>query len=420
MSETTFELDLSILFIIAVIFIWFMIAYQLVLTLAGYFHFLRSLKEKKEIDGMNFDFPKVSILIPAHNEAKVIENTALSMLAFEYPPDRFEVIIIDDGSTDGTAEIVERIASTDNRLRLLRIPPGEGGKGKSKVLNYGLKHTDAEFIAVYDADNTPNPSSLRYLMAQLILHDELGAVIGKFRTRNKERTLLTRFINIETLGFQSILQAGRWKLFKITTLPGTNLVIRRPLLDKLGGWDEEAITEDYELSIRIYMLGYKIKMIPYALTYEQEPETWKVWIKQRTRWVRGNNYVATKFFKEIPFFKNKLLAIEILYLLSLYYFFLIAIIISDIIFLLSLGRLIAIPLPGPYTAVWVLAFILFILELFLALSYDREDNFKQLFLIILMYFTYCQLWIYIVGKSFYLDFVRKEKRTWVKTIRFDS
>jgi hypothetical protein len=420
MTETALQLDLSIVFVIAVILIWFMIAYQLVLTLAAYFHFLCSMKEKKEIDGMKFDFPKVSILIPAHNEEKVIRRTLLAMLAFDYPKERYEIVVVDDGSTDTTGAIVERFASHDKRVRLLTIPREEGGKGKSRVLNFGLKQTDAEFIAVYDADNTPEPSSLRYLIAQMLLHSELGAVLGKFRTVNRHRNLLTKFINIETLSFQSILQAGRWKLFKLSTLPGTNFVIRRSLLEKLGGWDEEAITEDYELSIRIYMVGYKIKMIPYAITHEQEPETWAVWRKQRTRWVRGNNYVALKFLKEIPRFKNKLLAIEVLYLLSLYYVFFFAIVVSDILFILSLARLIVIPLPGPYTAVWILAFILFVLEILLALSYDREDNLKQILLMVIMYFTYCQLWIYIVGKALYLDLIRREKRTWVKTIRFET
>jgi len=420
MTETALQLDLSIFFLLAVILIWFMIAYQLVLTLAGYFHFLRSMKEKKQIDGMTFDFPTVSILIPAHNEGKVIRRTLQAMLAFDYPHEHYEVVVIDDGSTDATGAIVEEFVSRDRRVRLITIPKEEGGKGKSHVLNIGLKHTRARFVAVYDADNTPEPSSLRYLMAQILLHRKLGAVIGKFRTSNRNRNILTRFINIETLSFQSILQAGRWKLFRVSTLPGTNFVIRRSLLEKLGGWDEEAITEDYELSIRVYMEGYKIKMIPYAITHEQEPETWEVWRKQRTRWVRGNNYVVLKFFKEIPRFKNKLLAVEVLYLLSLYYVFFFAIVASDILFILSVVSLIAIPLPGPYTAVWILAFVLFILEILLALSYDREDNLKQIVLVVMMYFTYCQLWIYIVGKALYLDFIRKEKRTWVKTIRFET
>jgi hypothetical protein len=82
-------------------------------------------------------------------------------------------------------------------------------------------------------------------------------------------------------------------------------------------------------------------------------------------------------------------------------------------------RIIAIPLPGPYTAVWVLAFLLFIMEILLALSYDREDSLGKVGLIVLAYFTYCQLWIVVVARALWLDFVKREKRTWVKTVRFD-
>ncbi len=420
MAEHSFiELDLSIVFLVSVILIWFMIAYQLVLTLAGFFHYILSRKEQRSIDQRTFDYPKVSILIPAHNEEKVIAATVEAMLHLEYPRDKLDILVINDGSSDATGAIVSSYAKQDSRLRLFNVPPGEGGKGKSRALNLGLRQTDAQFIAIYDADNTPHPSALRYLMAQLLTDRSLGAVLGKFRTVNKRTNLLTRFINIETLSFQSMLQAGRWQLFKIATLPGTNFVVRRDILDKLGGWDEDAITEDSELSIRIYMEGYRIKYIPYCVTYEQEPESWGVWIKQRTRWVRGNNYVGWKFLKEIPRFKNKFLAFELMYLLSLYYVFLVAIVSSDLLFILGLFNVVLITLPGPYTTVWIVALFLFLLEILLALAYDHEDKFSNILLTILMYFTYCQFWIYIVGKAFYLDVIKREKRTWVKTVRFD-
>ncbi len=418
-SQSLLELDLSIVFLISVIMIWFMIAYQLILTLAGFFHYRRSAKEKRQADALQFEYPKVTILIPAHNEEKVIHYTLNAMTKLEYPSDRLDILVINDGSSDGTASIVHEFTARDPRVRIYDVPKGEGGRGKSRALNLGLRQTDAEFIAVYDADNTPHPSAIRYLMGQLLLDPTLGAVLGKFRTVNKDRNLLTRFINIETLSFQNMLQAGRWRLFKIATLPGTNLIIRRHLLTKLGGWDEEAITEDSELSIRIYMQGYRIKFVPYSVTYEQEPESWSVWIKQRTRWVRGNNYVGKKFLREVPAFKNKFLALELLYLLSLYYVFLVAIVSSDVLFLLGYFNVVTITLPGPYTTVWIIALILFLLEILLALSYDHEDRLGNLFLTIFMYFTYCQFWIYIVGKAIYLDVIKKEKRTWVKTVRFD-
>ncbi len=415
-----FETDLSIVFLIAVILIWFMIAYQLVLTVAGFFHQMRSIKEKKRIDAMSFDYPPVSILIPAHNEEIVIGATLDAMLALDYPADRLEIVVINDGSTDSTREIIEDYARKDPRVVLYNVPKGEGGKGKSRALNLGLQAARSKFIAIYDADNTPAPDALKYLIAQLLLHPELGAVLGKFRTVNKDRTLLTRFINIETLSFQSILQAGRWRLFRIATLPGTNFVIRKEVIDQVGGWDEDAMTEDSELSIRMYLNKWRIKFIPYALTYEQEPERWGVWMRQRTRWVRGNNYVTKKFLGRWKEIGSKRLRMEILYLFSMYYVFLVAIITSDILFLLTASGVVSIQLPGPYNIVWVLAIFLFFAEIMLALSYDREDSFKALCLMGLMYFTYCQLWIFIVGRAFYLDIIKKEKSTWVKTVRFET
>lgn len=208
-------------------------------------------------------------------------------------------------------------------------------------------------------------------------------------------------------------------MHNIATLPGTNYVIWRSLLDKLQGWDEEALTEDSEMSIRLYLEGYKIKFIHYAVTYEQEPQLWRVWIRQRTRWVRGNNYVVGKFFKKIPSFPNKRLAFDLLYTLSLYYVFFIALLISDALFIVSALNLVSISLPGPYTTVWILAIILFLLEIVLAISYDGEDSWKNIGVLLLMYLTYCQFWIYIVVKALWADYVRKERRVWAKTIRFE-
>ena len=416
---TVLEVDLSFLFVIAVILIWFTIAYQFILTVFGYINYVQSMKEKRELDNRSFDYPTCSILIPAHNEEKVIAATIESMLKLEYPKDRLQIIVINDGSKDATKSIIEQYAEKDARVQLFDIPKGEGGKGKSRTLNLGIKQAKGDVIAIYDADNTPDKDSLRYLVAQLLLHKELGAVIGKFRTVNKNATLLTRFINIETLSFQSMLQAGRWQMHGISTLPGTNFVMWHHIIKKLGGWDEEALTEDSELSIRIYEEGYKIKYIPYAITYEQEPQQWGIWIKQRMRWVRGNNYVVKKFWKEIPHFKSKRMAFDLLYTLSLYYIFFVAVVFSDILFLVSLFQLVAISLPGPYTFVWVTSLILFLFELFLSISYDGEDTLTNLAIIILMYFTYSQLWIYVVIKSVYQDFIKKEKRIWDKTVRFD-
>ena len=413
------EVDLSFLFVVAVILIWFMIAYLFLLSFFGYINYLKSLNERKQIDAQEFEFPSCTILIPAYNEEKVIANTLDAMLNLEYPKKCLTVLVINDGSNDATKAIVQKYARKDKRVRLFNVPLGEGGRGKSRALNLGLRRVKTELTAIYDADNTPNPNALRYLVAQLLTHDELGAAIGKFRTVNKEATLLTRFINVETLSFQSMIQAGRWQLHKLTTLPGTNYVMWTWLIHKLNGWDEEALTEDSELTVRIYEEGYLVKFVPYAQTYEQEPQEWKVWIRQRMRWVRGNNYVVGKFFKEIPKFKKKSLAFDLLYTLTLYYVFFFAILISDIVFVLAGLNLVHISLPGPYTLVWSIAVILFFLEILLALSFDDEDSVQSLGILLMMYITYCQLWIYVVFKAMYVEYIKKEERIWEKTIRFE-
>jgi uncharacterized membrane protein len=108
-----------------------------------------------------------------------------------------------------------------------------------------------------------------------------------------------------------------------------------------------------------------------------------------------------------------------LYNLSLYYIFFVAIVISDILFLLSATNLVSIALPGPYTYVWIMAFFLFLFEITLAISFDEEESMKNIFIVLLSYFSYCQLWIYIVVKAIYSEYIKKEKHTWDKTVRFD-
>lgn len=186
-------------------------------------------------------------------------------------------------------------------LRVLEIKPPLGAKGKSNALNQGLKIAKGEYIVVYDADNTPERKAILNLVKFIIRSPELGAVVGKFRTRNKDKNLLTKFVNIETLSFQWLVQAARNYFLGLTTIPGTNFIIRKSLLEKIGGWNIHSLTEDTELTIRIYSEGYRIMWIPTAVTWEQEPEKIKIWIKQRTRWARGNISVIASYLKNIFF-----------------------------------------------------------------------------------------------------------------------
>ena len=174
------------------------------------------------------------------------------------------------------------------------------------------------------------------------------------------------------------------------------------------------------MSIRIYQAGHLIKFVPYAVTWEQEPETLRVWIKQRTRWARGNNYVLEKYFMRVFKIKPRVVGLELFYAMAVYYIFFVAILLSDLLFVLSLVNLVIIPVPGPYKEVWLFAYFLFMLEIVIALSREKEDSPLNILLIAVSYFTYCQLWILVVLKAAYEDFVLKREHVWVKTPRFRS
>jgi len=409
----------DVLFVLAVTLIWFMLAYQSVLFFLGHWYYRRTRGSAatgpRSTDN---ELPAISILVPCHNEERVIGRTLEALLHLDYPPEKLEILVINDGSTDRTAAIAGRFTA-DLRVRLLEVPAELSARGKAGALNFGLRCARYSVLAVYDADNAPEPDALRPLAAELVANKSFGAVIGMYRAVNRRRNLLTRFLNIEGIGFQWIVQAGRWTLMQLTTLPGTNYLIRKELVESLGGWDEEALTEDAELSLRIYQAGYRIKFVPSSVSWEQEPESFRVWFRQRHRWVRGYNHLLKKYAGSLLHMRPKRIGLELLYSLWLYYVFFMAILVSDMLFVLGAAGLIRINVPGPYGTVWMFAYVTFALQLMNALAHEREDKGSNILLVLLMYFTYCQLWIPVVARAFYDDFIVKAPKKWVKTPRFE-
>ncbi|MDK2799533.1 MAG: hypothetical protein PWQ70_1152 [Clostridiales bacterium] len=412
------------LFLYSLLSTWLLLLMNIFLTFSGYRFYIASLSKKIDILKEMTEFPSVSILIPAHNEEKVIDKTVKAMLSLNYPEDKLEVIVINDNSSDNTGKILEELKKTysNKNLKIITTDKITGGKGKSNALNIGYKNSKGDYIVVYDADNTPEKLALRYLVYSITNSKGLGAVIGKFRTRNKYKNFLTRFINIETLSFQWMAQAGRWQLFRLCTIPGTNFIIRRSVIEELGGWDINAIAEDTEISFRIYKMGYRIGFMPLAVTWEQEPEKLRVWFKQRTRWAKGNVYVLVKYLKNI--YKEKTISVlfDLHYFFSVYFLFLSSVILSDIIFILGLFTDIKISLSGNFFLIWILAYILFILEVSIALTMEKgESNYKNILLVALMYFSYCQLWMIVAVKGivlYFKDVLFKKETKWYKTERF--
>ncbi|BFH63354.1 glycosyltransferase family 2 protein [Paenibacillus azoreducens] len=412
----------DILMLIAVISIWSLLLVNVVLIISGYLYYIEN--EKREVPPLPEDVPFVSLMVPAHNEGKVITQTVEALLALDYPHDRYEIIVINDNSSDNSSELLARLQAKYKERQLIVINTDHvtGGKGKSNALNIGFKQSRGEFIAIYDADNTPEKTALRYLVGEITHDPTLGAVIGKFRTRNRFANLLTRFINIETLSFQWMAQAGRWKLFKLCTIPGTNFIMRREIIEAIGGWDVKAIAEDTEISFRIYMMGYRIKFQPKSVTWEQEPQTLKVWFKQRTRWAKGNIYVIVKNLPLLFDRSAKRIHFDLLYFLSIYFLLLTSLIMSDVLLILYALGLVHTTIAGLSSFLWLLAVILFVTGTFITLITEKgEMRLSNLWIIMLMYISYCQLWMVVAAYGLYnyiKDLIFKREVKWYKTERY--
>ncbi|MBU3136125.1 glycosyltransferase family 2 protein [Clostridium gasigenes] len=403
--------------------IWVVIFMNIILVIGGYIYYTK-IHDKKMKEELDY-YPFVTVMVPSHNEGVVIKRTAESLLRLDYPKERYEIIIINDNSSDNSEEILNQVKDKykGRNFTVINTDSVTGGKGKSNALNMAFNISRGEYLAIYDADNTPEPKALKYLIQTIDEDPKLGAVIGKFRCRNKNVNLLTAFINIETLSFQWMAQAGRWQIFNLCTIPGTNFVVRRKLIEEMGGWDTKAITEDTEISFRLYRMGYKIKFMPLAVTWEQEPQTLKVWFRQRTRWAKGNIYVVIKNAKYIFKPSAGVIRFDLIYYVTIYFLFLSANILSDAIFILGLLGLIQVHVKGYVLAIWVMALSVFVLSLLVCISTEKgELTFKNFIVILLMYFTYCKLWGVVAGYGFYSfikDTILKKEVKWYKTERFE-
>lgn len=408
----------------AIISIWLLMIMNAILSIGGFIYYMKV--EKKGRGAPLEEYPTVSILVPAHNEALVIVRTVRALLNMEYPKDRYEVIVINDNSSDDTAEKLEELQGEfpDRKLIVISTGPEVGGKGKSNALNIGFSVSTGEVIAIYDADNTPESDALAILVENLMEDDKIGAVIGKFRTRNRNASLLSRFVNIETLAYQCMNQAGRYFFFKLCTIPGTNYVIRRKLIEEIGGWDTQALSEDTEISFRLYRMGYYIKQMPLAVTWEQEPHLLSVWFRQRTRWAKGNIYVLVKNMRYIFDPTAGPMRLDVIYYLIVYILMMSSLVISDYIFICGILGLVHVTLGGFSTLLWGMAIFVFVCNMMLTLSTEKNEfTLNSALLVLLMLFTYAKLWVFVVLKALWLSFedqVFHKEVKWDKTVRYEE
>ncbi|RFA34772.1 N-acetylglucosaminyltransferase [Virgibacillus dokdonensis] len=409
---------MNIILIIIMSFFWGLLAFYSILMLAGvYYRLKKSNQDKLQLSS----YPSVSILIPAHNEGIVIRDTLHAMCEIDYPGE-LNIYILDDSSTDNTAEISKNFQNTFSRIHYIPVPQGEP-KGKSRVLNYGLTFIQTEYFLVYDADNEPKPDAVRLLVEKAVSVPNAAGAVGYVKTKNAAKNLLTQMIALEFQVFQLLMQCGRWQLFKIGSLAGTNMLLKRQAIEEIGGYDVHALAEDAELTIRLTAAGYLLPVEAEAKTWEQEPETLKTYIKQRTRWLIGNIYLLEKIFTSAKFWRKKVFHHSFQHL-SIYLFFTFLLLLSHIFFFGSLLGWFEPEYTAPVLLLWFMSYIVYTLQLIGAIVVERDISPIKVFVAVIMYFTYAQLFVLLLGRStvvyLWKKIIKKEDIAWDKTNRFKS
>ena len=224
--------------------------------------------------------PPVSVVIPAFNEAKVIAATVRSVLATSYAGE-MEVLVVDDGSIDGTSAIVGEIAAGDARVRLIKQRNG----GKSTALENGLREARHEIAVLLDADTKFRADTIGELV-QPLRDEKIGAVSGHAKVGNP-RSLIARCQALEYIcGFNLDRRAyATWDC--ITVVPGAVSALRMSALRAIGGMSHDTLAEDTDLTLSLHRAGFGIAYTPAALAYTEAPETFGGLARQRLRWAFG-------------------------------------------------------------------------------------------------------------------------------------
>lgn len=365
--------------------------------------------------------PKISVLVPMHNEEQVLHYVLDSLLQCDYDRDRLEIIPINDNSTDRTRELLDEYHAKYEFIRPLHRDCPD--RGKPAGLNDAMAVATGDIIIVFDADYRPATDMLKQL-AIAFADPSVGAVMGRVIPYNANRNMLTRLINLERSGGYQVDQQARYNMGLIPQYGGTVGGFRKDLLLKMGGFNPAVLAEDTELTFRLFTNGWKVIYANSAECYEETPETWEVRGRQIRRWSRGHNNVMFRYFLRVLVtkhmnWKEKLDGILLL-------------LVYAVPFLLAVGQLDAIALfflheMDILSGWWVLLFIgaycsfgnfAPFYEIGSALTMDGIKNEVHL-LPLIMYNFYFYMWTISLGfLDAIADLITGRQVVWAKTKRF--
>jgi cellulose synthase/poly-beta-1,6-N-acetylglucosamine synthase-like glycosyltransferase/peptidoglycan/xylan/chitin deacetylase (PgdA/CDA1 family)/spore germination protein YaaH len=223
--------------------------------------------------------PLVSVIIPAYNEEQVIEASVARILESDYP--QVEVIVADDGSKDRTSEIVAGAFGDHPRVTLLTTSNG----GKATALNRALAFAKGEIVVALDADTQFEPTTISRLV-RWFADERIGAVAGNAKVGNRVN-LVSRWQAVEYVTAQNIERRALTRFDAIMVVPGAVGAWRRAALDEVGGYPENTLAEDQDLTIAVQRRGWRVAYDEDAVAWTEAPETFTALLKQRFRWSFG-------------------------------------------------------------------------------------------------------------------------------------
>ena len=228
--------------------------------------------------------PSVSLVVAAKNEEAVISHLVKSLCSLDYPADQYDVWIIDDHSTDKTPELLDSLAPQYPQLKVIHRPAGAAG-GKSGALNQVLPFTKGEVIGVFDADAKVPPDLLRRVLP-MFQSAQTGAVQVRKAIANASCNFWTQGQRAE-MALDSYIQQQRIAVGGIGELRGNGQFVRRTALERCGGWNEQTITDDLDLTIRLHLDRWKIDFLPVPAVEEEGVTSAIALWHQRSRWAEG-------------------------------------------------------------------------------------------------------------------------------------
>ena len=391
----------------------------LIPSLTMLFNSIMSIKKMKPVVPYEEeDLPFISIFIPAHNEENTIEATITSVCESEYYKNdkpNYEVIVINDGSTDSTGEILAEIKKDLPQLKIVTRHPPRSGKGKGFVLNDALTLSQGEIIGVFDADTQIKTD---YLMTIIqYLNGDIDGVQSRVKMFNRDENFLARMQHLEFASFGNTLIA-KDNLGSTGFLGGNGQFVKKDAIIDCGRWDGFAVTEDLNLAIKIILQGGKIRYCGECAVYQEAVTNWRAFFRQRVRWAIGNFETLFVYFPQIIRAKIPLLKkFNILEHISFYsfnlliFFGFVVTIINAASWFIFHGPTI-IRMEAPFL-VGFLSVIAFFPGIILALLRDKP-TIQELIKDIVKYYIYCFHLIPLFFMTMKTMMTRKERR-WSKT-----